>query len=89
MTPAWMAIRSETTPYEALQQIRTPKCCDSSGLERKIRKFLSGLVCPVQTAVRELSAVKCIEGMSKAYRAKGGCDNTASERIISIMTTSH
>ena len=85
-TPVWRAIRRELNAFDALKETNAKSRCEITGLERKLRRCLGSIACSSSKAVYELSFVRCIERISASYNAKGGCGNTTSGRIISIMT---
>ena len=86
MTPLWMAFRGEVSEYTAVTQVYQGSCCDVTGSERKARRYLEGLQDSAETAVCEHSLARCIKGVAGVFCSKGGCDNTKSERLISVLT---
>ena len=85
-SPMWMGIRGEVSEYIAAKGIRAKaSCCDLSGMERKARKYVKKLESESNVALAEYSLARCIRRMAHVFCAKGGCDNTRAERVISIM----
>ena len=46
-------------------------------------------LCEEEASLSELSVANCLEKLSHIVGAKGGRDNTAEERIASILTIGH
>ena len=85
MTPMWMAFRGEQSEFTAVSKVRTRYCCELTGVERKARRYLEAESDSTALAIREHSPAMCIRRISHIFCGKGGCDNTKSERIISLL----
>ena len=85
MTPMWMAFRGEQSEFTAVSKIRTKYCCELTGVERKARRYLEAEIDFTAISIREHSLAVCIRRICHIFSGKGGCDNTKSERIISIL----
>ena len=85
-SPIWMGIRGEVSEFTSVKQARNYKCCcDGSGLEKKARRYIRQFSAAEDAAAAELSLARCIRSIAQLFCAKGGCDNTKSERVISIL----
>ena len=81
-----MAFRGEVSEYAAVTRILHGSRCGVSGVERKARRYLEGLRDATEVEVREHSLARCIERIFHVFCAKGGCDNTRAERLVSMLT---
>ena len=81
-----MGIRGEVSEFDAVKMVSNNKsCCDGTGMGQKARRYFRQLESDSSTAVAEFSLARCVRGIAKAFCAKGGCDNTRAERVISIL----